>query len=109
VQFVLYAIVCTSCANTAYSLGLCLSCVIKDPNIVVKLQPMIFVSDYEIFFLILFSLFNLLLQLPFMLFSGFFLNTSSVPDYFIWLEHVSFMKYAFGGAGNAIFEVGYII
>lgn len=40
-----------------------------------------------------------------MLFSGFFLNTASVPDYFIWLEHVSFVKYAFGGAGNAIFMV----
>ena len=39
-----------------------------------------------------------------MLFSGFFLNANSVPNYFTWLEHISFMKYAFAGASIAIFQ-----
>jgi len=30
-----------------------------------------------------------------MIFSGFLLNTNKTPDYFIWIEYMSFFKYAF--------------
>lgn len=30
-----------------------------------------------------------------MLFGGFFLNADNVPNYFIWFESLSFVKYAF--------------
>jgi len=32
---------------------------------------------------------------PFMIFSGYLLNTDKVPPYFIWIEYMSFFKYAF--------------
>lgn len=34
------------------------------------------------------------LLVPLIMFGGFFLNAGSVPDYFIWLEYLSWFKYA---------------
>eukprot|EP00761_Pharyngomonas_kirbyi_P004435 gb/GECH01004440.1/.p1 GENE.gb/GECH01004440.1/~~gb/GECH01004440.1/.p1 ORF type:complete len:738 (+),score=196.21 gb/GECH01004440.1/:1-2214(+) len=31
----------------------------------------------------------------FMLFGGFYLNSENIPDYFIWIEYTSFIKYGF--------------
>jgi ABC-type multidrug transport system permease subunit len=70
-------------SNVAFAMGMLLSCAILDTSIVIKIQPLIL--------------------LPFMLFSGFFLNAASVPVYFIWLEHISFLKYAYRIACNAVF------
>lgn len=30
--------------------------------------------------------------IPFMLFSGFLVNSNNVPDYFIWIQYLSFVK-----------------
>jgi ABC-type multidrug transport system permease subunit len=38
-----------------------------------------------------------LIIMPLMMFCGFFLNTDSIPPYFIWVEWISPMKYAFAG------------
>jgi len=32
---------------------------------------------------------------PFMIFSGYLLNTDKTPPYFIWIEYISFFRYAF--------------
>ena len=34
------------------------------------------------------------LTIPFLLFGGLFVNTDNIPDYFIWLEYLSWFKYA---------------
>jgi ABC-type multidrug transport system ATPase subunit/ABC-type multidrug transport system permease subunit len=70
--------------NVAYSLALLMSCAIPDPSLVVKIQPLIL--------------------LPFMIFSGFFVNKDSIPVYFIWFEYISFVKYAFRAAFVAVFQ-----
>eukprot|EP01127_Copromyxa_protea_P017691 TRINITY_DN5431_c0_g1_i1.p1 TRINITY_DN5431_c0_g1~~TRINITY_DN5431_c0_g1_i1.p1 ORF type:complete len:641 (-),score=112.28 TRINITY_DN5431_c0_g1_i1:49-1971(-) len=36
-----------------------------------------------------------LMVIPLMLFAGFYLNSDNTPPYFIWVEYISFMKYAF--------------
>lgn len=71
---------------TGNALGMALSCSILNTGIVIKIQPLII--------------------LPLMLFGGFFLNSSSVPNYFIWLEYLSFIRYAFRAGCNAIFTLG---
>lgn len=38
---------------------------------------------------------GILFILPFLLFGGLFLNSDSTPDYFIWLQQISPIKYAF--------------
>eukprot|EP00117_Sycon_ciliatum_P036739 scpid32794/ scgid27614/ Protein white len=38
------------------------------------------------------------LVIPFMLFGGLFLNSDDIPDYFIWLEYISWIKYGFEAA-----------
>lgn len=50
-----------------------------------------------------------LFLLPTMLFSGFFLNSSNIPVYFIWLEYISILKYGFRGAINSIFGLNPIV
>ena len=41
--------------------------------------------------------------IPFLLFSGFFVNLSAVPVYLHWLTYVSFMRYAFEGSMVAVY------
>ncbi|KAJ0412726.1 hypothetical protein ATCC90586_002356 [Pythium insidiosum] len=47
---------------------------------------------------------GILLMLPFLIFGGLFLNSDSTPDYFIWLQQVSPIKYAFHGVMRAFWS-----
>ncbi|TYZ52171.1 hypothetical protein PybrP1_004977 [[Pythium] brassicae (nom. inval.)] len=44
---------------------------------------------------------GILFILPFLLFGGLFLNSDSTPDYFIWLQQISPIKYCFHGLMRA--------
>nr|QST15002.1 ABCG1-like protein [Diaphanosoma celebensis] len=41
--------------------------------------------------------------IPFLLFSGFFVNLDAVPSYLHWVTYVSFMRYAFEGSMVAVY------
>jgi len=60
---------------TAFSFTMFLVGLFTDVNVALALFPIFF--------------------LPLMLFSGFYLNSDDTPVYFIWIEYISFMKYAF--------------
>jgi len=75
VQFITFWITGVIIANVGASLGLFLGIVAKDANTAVSLMPITII--------------------PFMLFSGFLVNTNDVPDYFIWLPPISPLKYGF--------------
>jgi len=62
----------------AHGMGMMLASIFDDPSTGLRVQ--------------------MLIMLPLMLFSGFFLNNASIPVYFIWLQYVSPIKYAFSGA-----------
>ncbi|GLD98571.1 hypothetical protein PINS_up007269 [Pythium insidiosum] len=47
---------------------------------------------------------GILLLLPFLIFGGLFLNSDSTPDYFIWLQQISPVKYAFHGIMRAFWS-----
>ncbi|XP_055346252.1 protein white-like [Paramacrobiotus metropolitanus] len=59
--------------NAAVSFGYLISCVAGTENLALALAPTLFV--------------------PLMLFGGFFLNSGTVPKYFIWLAYISWFKY----------------
>lgn len=40
----------------------------------------------------------------FLVFNGFMINEESIPDYFVWLKEISFIRYAFKGAAVNEFE-----
>jgi ABC-type multidrug transport system permease subunit len=75
VNFLLYTIVVVLVANIGSALGLTLGIIAKDAGTASALIPMII--------------------LPFVIFSGFFVNSRTVPAYFIWVPPISFVKYAF--------------
>ncbi|KAK4306530.1 hypothetical protein Pmani_021647 [Petrolisthes manimaculis] len=60
-------------ANTAVSYGYLLSCLAKDINMALALAAP--------------------LLIPLMLFGGFFLNSGTVPNYFIWIKYISWFNY----------------
>ena len=62
-------------SNVGCAMGLLLGVLASDASVAVALVPVTI--------------------LPFMLFSGFFLNSKNVPPYFIWIEYISFVKYGF--------------
>ncbi|KAL5007661.1 hypothetical protein ScPMuIL_016467 [Solemya velum] len=74
VNFMITAGILVLVANTAVSLGYMVSTLASTVGMAMALVPPIL--------------------LPLMLFGGFFLNNASVPDYFIWLEYLSWYKYA---------------
>ncbi len=43
------------------------------------------------------NMFGPLILVVMMLFGGFYANTANIPDYFLPLEYISFMKYSFAG------------
>ena len=47
---------------------------------------------------------GILFMLPFLLFGGLFLNSDSTPDYFIWLQKISPVKYGFHGLMRAFWS-----
>lgn len=60
-------------ANAAVSFGYMISCLSKDVNVALALSAP--------------------LLIPLMLFGGFFLNSQSVPWYFIWIKYLSWFNY----------------
>uniref|UniRef100_A0A0G4I3J0 AAA+ ATPase domain-containing protein n=1 Tax=Chromera velia CCMP2878 TaxID=1169474 RepID=A0A0G4I3J0_9ALVE len=73
--------------NSAISIGYCISALSKNVGVALAVGPVAI--------------------LPFMLFSGFFLNTDDIPSYWIWLEYLSFFKYGFSACLTAIFGFNY--
>lgn len=70
--------------NVAFAAGILLICTIPDVPRAMQLFPMIFI--------------------PLLLFSGFYLNSDNAPVYFIWVEHISFLKYIFRALMNNEFQ-----
>jgi len=62
-------------ANAAFSLGYAISAVAPTVGVALAIAPLI--------------------MMPLLIFGGFFVNTDSIPKYFIWLEYMSFFKYGF--------------
>lgn len=84
VPYLVFIVVSVLLSNVAFALGLALSSFILDPAAVQRVQPLIL--------------------LPFMLFGGFFLNADNTPVYFIWLQYLSFLSYAFRAVMNKSLE-----
>jgi hypothetical protein len=61
--------------NCGASLGILVSCMFNDIAIALAVMPAIL--------------------LPLMVFSGFFVNTNSIPPYFTWIQYLSPMRYGF--------------
>jgi len=76
-SWILFTLFITLAANIGSCLGLLISIIAKDIGMGTAMVPIVVI--------------------PFMIFSGFFINSKNVPNYFIWCEYVSFMKYAFAG------------
>jgi len=68
---------------TTVSLGLFILYLFEDPAVAQTVFPMFFV--------------------PMMIFSGFYANSNAIPDYFIWAEYISLIKYGFNVAANVEF------
>lgn len=73
--FFIYMVITSLLTNVAFSLGVMLFTIVPDVTRVMQIFPAVFV--------------------PLMVFSGFYLNSENTPPYFIWVEHISFMKYGF--------------
>lgn len=74
-KFFIFLTVVILCANIGSGLGFVLGTLARDTSVAISLVP--------------------LTVLPFMVFSGFFVNSNSVPDYFIWIQYISFINYGF--------------
>lgn len=83
-SFFIYMAITFLLTNVAFSVGVMLFSIIPDVTKVMQIFPVIFV--------------------PLMIFSGFYLNTKNTPPYFIWVEHISFMKYGFRAAMRNEFQ-----
>ena len=42
-------------------------------------------------------------SIPFLLFSGFFVNLNAIPPYMTWIAYISFMRYAFEGSMLSVY------
>jgi len=82
--FIVFALALILSSNIGSSLGLIIGIMSKDVGTGTALVPIVVI--------------------PFMIFSGFFINSSNVPDYFIWCQYISFMKYAFQAMVYTQFE-----
>jgi ABC-type multidrug transport system permease subunit len=74
-NFFIFVGILVLAANVGSSLGLLLGILAKDSGTAISLTPIVI--------------------MPFMIFSGFFVNSDNVPPYFIWIEYISFVKYGF--------------
>jgi ATP-binding cassette, subfamily G (WHITE), eye pigment precursor transporter len=70
--------------NAAFAFGVMMINVFPDPSVALNVFPLLF--------------------MPLMIFSGFYLNVDNTPPWFIWIEHLSFLKYGFRMAFNNEFE-----
>ncbi|KDO27030.1 hypothetical protein SPRG_07743 [Saprolegnia parasitica CBS 223.65] len=80
-SFYMYLVLLNSCAT---GLGYMVSCMVRRADI----APVI----------------GIVIILPLVLFGGLFLNASNTPDYFIWLEYISPLKYAYRGLSRAFWN-----
>ena len=74
--FIYYAII-VIVVNIAYAYGMMIVNLIPNPQIALQVFPLLF--------------------MPLMIFSGFYLNKENTPKYFIWVQYISFIKWAFQG------------
>jgi len=63
----------TLICNVATSFGYLISCASSSINMALSIGPPVII--------------------PFLIFGGFFLNSGSVPDYFVWLSYLSWFRY----------------
>lgn len=82
--YLLFLCIVVMAANAAISLGYVISTATPSVTVALAVGPA--------------------LILPFMLFAGFFVNTESIPVYFLWLEVLSFFKYGFSTGAVAVWE-----
>lgn len=61
--------------NCGAGLGLFVSCIFNDLGVALTVMPVFL--------------------LPLMVFSGFFVNSETIPPYFVWIQYISPMRYAF--------------
>eukprot|EP00162_Nutomonas_longa_P015972 comp22458_c0_seq3/m.55306 comp22458_c0_seq3/g.55306 ORF comp22458_c0_seq3/g.55306 comp22458_c0_seq3/m.55306 type:complete len:539 (+) comp22458_c0_seq3:438-2054(+) len=73
--FFVFMLILTVLSQVPYAMALVITCAIKNQAAALQFQPLV--------------------MLPFMLLSGFYLNTENIPVYFRWLEAISFIKYGF--------------
>jgi len=84
VRYVIYTCFLTAETFVASGIGIFLASIFDDPSTGMRVMPVIL--------------------LPVMLFSGFFLNSASVPVYFLWLKYISPLYYTFSGVAYTIFS-----
>ncbi len=73
-RFLICCLIIILVANCSVSFGECISAAAPSLNVALAMSGPVLV--------------------PLMIFSGFFLNNASVPDYFIWLKYLSWLNYA---------------
>ena len=74
-KFAVFSVICIMLANVGQALGIFAASAFNDLNIATVILP--------------------LTLLPAMIFSGLFINTASIPSYYVWLKWISPMKYGF--------------
>ncbi|KAM0733916.1 Protein white [Formica fusca] len=72
-HFFIAAAVLTLVANVSTSFGYLISCISNSVTTALSIGPPVII--------------------PFLLFGGFFLNTASVPSYFLWFSYLSWFRY----------------
>jgi ABC-type multidrug transport system permease subunit len=76
-NFFIFWVILLLISNIGGSLGLFIGTIAKDSEVAISLVPIII--------------------MPFMIFSGYFVNRKNTPPWFIWVEWISFIRYAFEG------------
>jgi ABC-type multidrug transport system permease subunit len=71
-------------SNSAFSLGYFISALVPNVGVALAVGPVVL--------------------LPFLLTGGLFQRDSSIPDYFIWLEEISFFKYGFSALQQIVWR-----
>lgn len=74
-KFFWFSLIMVLMDNCGASIGMFVSCLFSDIATALAVMPMIL--------------------MPLMVFSGFFVNSSTIPPYFIWISYISPMRYGF--------------
>lgn len=74
-MYFMYMLILVLMSNVAASMGWLLSIIAPNPGVALAITP--------------------LTLIPLMMFSGFYVNTENIPPYFVWVEALSPMRYAF--------------
>eukprot|EP00455_Lapot_gusevi_P047435 TRINITY_DN6411_c0_g1_i2.p1 TRINITY_DN6411_c0_g1~~TRINITY_DN6411_c0_g1_i2.p1 ORF type:complete len:402 (-),score=109.31 TRINITY_DN6411_c0_g1_i2:48-1253(-) len=83
-KFFLFAVTQVFLAACGSSIGVFCACFFENLSVALAVVPV--------------------LLLPLMLFSGFLINSASIPRYFIWLQYISPMKYGFTALSKNEFD-----